>query len=37
MYVAPILHIMSFELQFKGRTWDVYDRVGLGTSLFFVL
>ena len=22
MYIAPILHIMGFELQFKGRTWE---------------
>ena len=37
MYIASVLHIMGFESQFSGRTWEVYDRVGLWTSLLFVL
>ena len=28
MYIAPILRIKGFEVQFKGRTREVYDRVG---------
>ena len=35
MYIAPILNIMGCESQFKCVTWEVYDRVGLGTSLLY--